>query len=155
VWPMLFGTVTVALAWVALARLILIPSGWHAPVLWPAALLAAILACMQALFWIPLGLPYLRVALVLVFLPGLLGPGVRAGSLGFTELGVSGIFMAPIVASGSLSVFGVPRPRRGDELQWRWRPARSRAASSASHEPSRPFASPAQAQLWLEGRRNG
>src|SRR4051812_31271860 len=46
-WPMLYGTMTIALAWSAIARLILIPNGMPAPVGWLAAMFAALLACVQ------------------------------------------------------------------------------------------------------------
>src|SRR5437762_10936040 len=76
-WPMLYGAATVALAWMAFARLILIPNGMQAPVGWLAAMFAALLACVQALSWSPVGLPYLRPILGLL----LFGPLVALGEM--------------------------------------------------------------------------
>src|SRR5689334_6135331 len=48
-WPMLIGTASVAIVWVAGAGLILVPRGIHAPIWWPAAMMASTLACLQAI----------------------------------------------------------------------------------------------------------
>src|SRR5213079_2644353 len=59
-WPMLYGTVAMAILWLAARLLAVWPSGIAIPVIWPALLAAALLAWTQALMWMPYGLPGLR-----------------------------------------------------------------------------------------------
>ena len=42
-WPMLYGTVAIALAWLAAAKFLIRPAGLDVPLWWPAALLAGCL----------------------------------------------------------------------------------------------------------------
>ena len=48
-WPILFCSAIFATTWFLLAGLILIPAGFHPPILWPAAVLATGTAWIQAL----------------------------------------------------------------------------------------------------------
>jgi hypothetical protein len=179
-WPMLYGTTAIALAWIGLACFILSPLGMHAPVGWPAAMFAALLACMQALFWCPIGLPYLRVSLALVALPVLASVGLIGWQSGVSPTTLTAGFLGLIPPACLAAIAGLSTARRGDSPEWRWLPsgalsslgsrlsARQRqglAARQSGMHPSLPraerretrdvFSSPAQAQLWLEWRRNG
>jgi len=53
-WPMLYGTLTMAGLWVAVALVALWPSGVPAPLIWPALFAAAFVAWLQAFAWMPL-----------------------------------------------------------------------------------------------------
>ena len=69
-WPMLYGVVSQVVLWELLAGLVLIPGGFHAPLVWPAVILAAVTVWVQALAWSPFPSPYARVpALVLAMCP--------------------------------------------------------------------------------------
>ena len=57
-WPMLFGSATHSGLWILVAMLILIPGGLPAPIVWPAALLAACTAWVQAIGWSPFPSPF-------------------------------------------------------------------------------------------------
>lgn len=217
-WPMLSGTGAVALGWIVLARLILSPVGVVVPTGWPAVMIAALLAALQALFWSPLGLPYLRVALALTIMPGLLAVGYWGGVLHGTSPEALTAFYLCLISSAYLAaVFGLTRARHGGSdrahvslarhlvakypasetesvksermirnpghreetvpdflVSWiphrrlpfpfraegsLWDISRSRdektdAAAQGSCR-SRPFASPARAQLWFEWRSSG
>src|SRR2546429_5926666 len=56
-WPMLYGTASMAILWLAARLFAVWPSGIAIPLIWPALLAAALLAWTQALTWMPYGLP--------------------------------------------------------------------------------------------------
>lgn len=159
-WPMLAGSVTIALAWIALARLILIPNGMLVPVGWMAAMLAALLAWLQVLCWCPMGLPYLRLIFALLLLPLLVALGVIGALNRISPAVLTSAYAGLIPIAYCAAVAGLARARRGDGPEWRF-PRFSRAVPSGFDPAAprarrqRPFASPAHAQLWLEWRRNG
>jgi hypothetical protein len=154
-WPMIYGTVAVALAWVVLAYFVFRRSGLDVPVWGPALAGAALLAWFQAVVWSPFGLPWLRVAVVV----GLLN-AFGALPLVFREYGPSEpvilmVFAGLIAAAYGVAYAGVASARRGDVPDWWWLPRLvSRVLERRSWRP-RSFASPARAQLWLEWRRSG
>jgi hypothetical protein len=151
-WPMLYGMVIIAAAWVAFARLVLQPNGMHVPLAWPAAMFAAGLACLQALTWSPMGLPYLRIILALLLLSTLATIGVVGSLNGVLPAHLIGGYGGVIALAGPAAVAGLSRARRGDTPEWHWW---RRSASGAAAPLRRPFRSPAEAQLWFEWRRNG
>jgi hypothetical protein len=151
-WPMLYGTVTIAAGWMAFARLVLHPNGMLLPVDWPAAMFAAGLACLQALTWSPVGLPYLRLILALLLLPALAALGIAGSVNGVSPSVVIAGYCGVIVLAAAAAVAGLWRARRGAAPEWHWWP---RASSRSDARLPCPFTSPAQAQLWFEWRRNG
>jgi hypothetical protein len=166
-WPMLTGCATVALAWIAFARWILIPNGMSVPVGWMAAMLAALLAWLQALCWSSVGLPYLRLILGLVLLPLLPALGDVATLNGVSPAALTSLYIALIPVAYGAATAGVARARCGDSPEWgsrasmalaTWSSPGLRGASASRHANARwtrPFATPAHAQFWLEWRRNG
>src|ERR1051326_1318419 len=62
-WPMLFGSIVMALLWLATRVLAFWPKGAEVPMLWPALLAASLLAWTQALTWMPYPWPGMRVIL--------------------------------------------------------------------------------------------
>ena len=52
-WPMASGCLTVAVVWLINACLVFRAAGIAAPLWWPAATLATLLAAFQALSWTP------------------------------------------------------------------------------------------------------
>src|SRR5260370_22351917 len=62
-WPMLYGTVTTAGLWVAVALVALRPSGVPAPLIWPALFAAAFVPLLQGFALGPFGPPRLRLRL--------------------------------------------------------------------------------------------
>jgi hypothetical protein len=159
-WPMLHGALAAALCWILPAALILRPLGLPVPLDWPAALLAALLACLQALLWTPFGLPYLRVVVTLVLIPTLstLAVNAAAGSVSPTVLTVACLGLTGIAYVAAVA--GLARARRGETPAWEWpaRPSRSplhRRASSVERRASSAFATALSAQLWYEWRSGG
>jgi hypothetical protein len=161
-WPMLFAAVIHGGLWILLATLVFIPAGFAAPRVWPAALIAAGTAWMQAISWTPFPTPYLRVPALAIAMTPLICLGAWAGL--FLEQDA----VAAVVATGSVvwgilayvfAVRGLSRARRGDDgnssfVIERLLRALSGRIGSAERSQRRPFRSPAAAQLWHEWRRN-
>jgi len=154
-WPMFYGTATMAATWLLAAEFLLRPRGIVAPLCRPALALSAGLAWFQALFWLPMGLPWIRplvavvLTSVLVILPGTYASGNVSEPLILAWLAVQ------LPVAYCVAVVGVSRSRRGDTPDWRWRAGRMRGLSGRSPRRRKPFASPAKAQCWLEWRRYG
>ncbi|MCW3052246.1 MAG: hypothetical protein JWN14_1416 [Chthonomonadales bacterium] len=149
-WPMLACIGTVVLSWLALGHLILHPLGLALPLWWPALILAGLVACIQAVYWLPLGIPYLRLILLLTIILLVVGAGVR-GSVLLAPGALAALFLVIIAIAYRIAVYGVARTRRGDTLEWTLPQQRTDSALRVQ----KPFRSPQQAELWYEWRRNG
>jgi len=154
-WPMLYGSVTMAILWFATRPLALWPSGFPIPVIWPALLAASLLAWTQALVWMPYALPGLRVIVTVLWLATIdavvmLALHFKAGEPVMLAL------LAPHVPLAYLTArFAVGRARRGDVPDWRAILDRlGRVADVLPHRRER-FPSPRSAQVWFEWRRHG
>jgi len=149
-WPMLSCIGTIVLCWLALAHLILHPLGLALPLWWPALILAGLVAGIQAVYWLPLGLPYLRLFLILAVIFLVVGTGIRGATL-LSPVALTMLFLLMIAGAYGIAVSGVARARRGDTPEWILRSERTDSALP----PRKPFTSPQQAQHWYEWSRNG
>ena len=152
-WPLLSGTAAAALAWLLCAGFVLRPCGADVPLVWPALLLAATLAWLQAILWSPFPLPLIRLPVAVVVPIGLVVFGTVGSTHGLREPVLAAVFAALLPPAYLAAWAGVSRARHGDTPEWALRPATGRAAARAPARP--PFASPAQAQLWCEWRLHG
>lgn len=161
-WPMLYGTLAMAILWLATRLFALWPQGLHVPVVWPALLAAALLAWAQALTWMPYGLPGLRVIVTMLWLAVIDTIVLLAIHFDVSEtVMVAGL--TPLVPLAYLVArFAVARARRGDVPDWRGQIGGrigsliARLGQVATVRPRRGhFASPARAQAWFEWRRHG
>jgi hypothetical protein len=158
-WPMAYGAAATSLLWLVVACFILRPwvnmLGGEVPLWWPAMLAMATLAWIQALLWLPFGLPWLRVLLMVFLVAGLYALAEYSVIGGASEALLVGLFAIPLLVAWTFGYVGVRLGRRGDAPNWeglfapfhwlaRWRPHRRR-----------PFASTAWAQTWFEWRRTG
>ncbi len=158
-WPIAYGAAAASLLWLVVAWFILRPwvssLGGEVPLWWPAMLAMAALAWVQALLWLPFGLPWLRVLLMVFLLPGLIALAEYSVMGGASEAFLVGLFAVPLVVGWTIGYVGVRLGRHGDAPNWEglfepfcrlasWRPYRRR-----------PFASTAWAQTWFEWRRTG
>ncbi|HSQ58694.1 MAG TPA: hypothetical protein VLM40_23435 [Gemmata sp.] len=166
-WPMVQGMVVAVALWLAWDRLVLRPSGIETPAWWPA-MLAALVACGQALLWLPFGLPWLRLLVGGVVVSALVRTSAIydaiAPSLGIPAEWVSnpeqrnivlGGFAAALIPIAFLVAWaGVGWARRGDTPDWlrTWRPLWP-SAKPLRERP--PFASALRAQVWYESRLRG
>jgi hypothetical protein len=153
-WPMLYGTVAMAILWLAARLCAVWPSGIEIPLIWPALLAAALLAWTQALTWMPYGLPGIRLIVAALCLAALdtvvlLAIHFKAGEPRMVAILAPQVPLAYLVAR-----FAVARARRGEVPDWRGlfaRPARTAVLSRGRDH----FASPARAQAWFEWRQHG
>ncbi|HEX2475781.1 MAG TPA: hypothetical protein VHK01_13605 [Lacipirellulaceae bacterium] len=161
-WPMLFGAATHASLWILVATLVFIPAGFAAPVAWPAALIAAGTAWVQAIGWMPFPTPYARVPALALAMTPLICFGAWCG-LFLERSDVSSVVVAGSVIWGMVAyafgVRGLARARRGDDGNMNFVIERLRRVLASSIPETRlvarrPFRSPATAQLWHEWRRN-
>ena len=153
-WPMLYGTIAVALLWAATRAFVLWPSGVAVPVIWPTIAAAALLAWTQALTWMPYGLPGVRVILAVLWL-GTIQSIVLLGLRYDTSESLMLAIIAPQIPLAYLTArLAVALARRGVVPDWRgaftWM-ARLAPVRTARGQ----FATPARAQAWLEWRRHG
>ncbi len=158
-WPMIYGTVAIALAWLTVASLVLRPGGMNVPLWWPAVLLAAALAWLQAMMWRPFGLPGLRIVVVVVAVVVAAGVLIVVLAPRWTvhlpEMVVSLLLVSTIPPAYLVAVAGVSRARRGDQPDWQRLASLGRNIAGWFSIRGRAFASPLQAQVWFEWRRNG
>ena len=148
---MLYGTVTVALAWLLFASVVLVPLGQSAFLWWPAACLAALVAMLQAVAWHPVPLPYLRTLLVIALLPLTILLGALSQLAGWSNGVVCALYLAIIAMSGLIALRGLTLARSGLQTEKAWLPERRQTANHTL----RTFSTPLQAQVWLEWKRNG
>jgi hypothetical protein len=154
-WPMMFGMASVSLLYIAVASLIFVPRGIHAPLWWPAAMLASTVACLQAIMWSPIALPYLRAVLAVILLPSAIILVTAAFEQGVSEPVLVMVYLCtlPISIAGALS--GLSRARKGQSAEWSWIPERRIEETTPVSRRVRSFKSPEAAQLWMEWKRNG
>ena len=150
---MLLGSGALVSAWDAFAAVALAPRFGPVAVVPPALGLLALFACLQVAVWLPLPLPFLRSLLVVVCIGGLSAWGATA----LDDLVPPWVVGAGYAAVGAAAFLGaargLARARRGEAVEWSLA-VRSRPAD-AEAPPRRPFRSPMEAQVWIEGRRNG
>lgn len=154
--PMVFGSAAMSVLWLMLAKIVVDPMlittpGIHAP-LWPALLLAAEVAWLQAVLWTPFWIPFVRVLVSLALLGGLATFGILARFHNVPVAAVAGSYLVAIVAAYPVAVAGLSCARRGDGARAPWLNSNARPASAARTRG--PFPSPMAAQVWLEVRRN-
>jgi len=154
-WPMLYGTAAMAILWLATRLFALWPSGIQVPSVWPALLMASLLAWTQALTWMPYGLPGLRVIVAMLWLATIDAVVLLAIHFNISEP-VMVAFLAPQVPLAYfVARFAVARARRGDVPDWRDTFARLGQITDVLPRRRRNFRSPARAQTWFEFRRHG
>src|SRR5205809_5865003 len=153
-WPMLYGTVAMAILWLAARLLAVWPSGIAIPVIWPALLAAALLAWTQALMWMPYGLPGLRAIVAVPWLATLDAVALLAIHYQVREP-MMVAFLAPQLPLAYVTACAaVGRARRGEVPDWRGMFARPGGNAVLTRRRDH-FPSPARAQAWFEWRRHG
>jgi hypothetical protein len=154
-WPMLYGTVAMAILWLATRLLCVWPSEFGVPMIWPGLLAASLLAWTQALTWMPYPLPGLRVIVTVLWLVVIDAIVMVALEYKAPEPVMLAI-LAPHVPLAHLAArYAVARGRRGDVPDWRGLlPGLARIRDVVARRRDH-FASPARAHMWFEWRRHG
>ncbi len=154
-WPMLYGTVTMAGLWVAVALVALWPSGVPAPLIWPALFAAAFVAWLQAFAWMPYGLPGLRMIVAVLWLTTIDAVVFTAMELQVRE-SLMILILAPLVPLAYLAaLYAVGRARCGETPDWRGVFARLGRIADVLPRRRGWFPSAARAQTWFEWRQHG
>ncbi len=160
--PMVVGSFVVVAIWLAIAWLILQPTGVVAPVWWPAAALVLFLTAFQAISWTPFAQAWMSLVATLAVTAGgfaLFLAAMLAGMVDFSFSRDSGwlasAFLAFVPVAYRAALSGMAMKRRGDAYDWKqWDLWMARLA--AWRKPSeRPFASASAAQVWFECRSIG
>jgi hypothetical protein len=156
-WPMLQGIAVAVLLWLGWSELVLVPSGVETPRWW-IAMLAAIVAVSQALVWLPFGVPYLRLLVMIATLAALVrAPAILAlAGERFAEPETQATILTAVTGglipiSYLVAYVGVCWARRGDSPVW-FRRSNSVPAGTPQR---RPFGSAMGAQVWYEWRARG
>src|ERR1041385_328408 len=153
-WPMLYGTVAVAILWLVTALFVRWPWGIELPLVWPALLAAAFLAWTQALMWMPYGLPGMRAIVAVTWLGALDAVALLAIHYRVREA-VMAAFLAPQLPLAYFAArAAVARARRGDVPDWRGMFVRAGTDSIITRRRKH-FPSAERAQAWFEWRRHG
>lgn len=154
-WPMLYGTVTLAVLLLAATRFAPWPSGLELPLIWPALFVAAALAWTQALMWMPYGLPGLRVVVAVLWLTALNVPIIIAINRQISESLMVAALAPQIPLAFLCARFAVARARRGEVPDWRQSFAGLKQIAAILPRRRTPFASAVHAQRWFEWRLHG
>jgi hypothetical protein len=154
-WPMLYGSATMVILWLATRFLAVWPSGFDIPVIWPALAAVSLLAWTQALTWMPYGLPGLRVIVAVLWLGVMDCIVLLALQYKAPEPVMLAILAPQIPVAYVAARIAVARARRSDVPDWRG--VFARPVPTADVPPNRRdhFPSPERAQMWFEWRRHG
>ena len=154
-WPMLYGTVAIALTWLAVASLVLRPAGVDVALWWPAVFLASCLVWVQTLSWRPFALPGLRLVAAIVPIGVLVAIFGLCLMAHLPEPVIAMLLGCTIPPAYVVAVAGVARARRGDQPEWQWLDSCVRKIAEWFSLRGRGFASWSCAQVWFEWRRGG
>ncbi|PYO09957.1 MAG: hypothetical protein DMD30_04450 [Gemmatimonadetes bacterium] len=154
-WPMLYGTASMVVLWLATRMFALWPSGIPVPSIWPALMAASLLAWTQALTWMPYPLPGLRIVVAVLWLGTIDTIALVAVHFNAHESLMLGILAPQIPLAYVVARFAVARARRGDVPDWRGAFAALAQIAQVGWHRREHFESAASAQTWFEWRRYG
>jgi len=156
--PMVYGSLTAGLLWLVIAFLVYWPLGFRPPLALPALGLAAFMAWVQAIAWLPLAKGWLRELVILAILFAL--TSLPIGLLVTVENSrnlITMLLAGYILAAFALGYAAIACNRCGAvwPLWPTWRRMAGRATRAKTIHARRPFKSPAQAQFWYEWSCHG
>jgi hypothetical protein len=152
-WPMLYGSLAMAILWLATRLFGLWPSGVVVPWLWPFLLGPTLLAWTQALTWMPYPVSGLRVILTVLWLAVIDAIIMIALETKASEPVMLAILAPQVPLAYLVARFAVARARRGEVPDW------LRMLTRLGRVARRPrrghFSSAQSAQFWFEWRQYG
>jgi len=156
-WPMLYGSVAMALLWFGTRLFAIWPAELDLPVIWPGLLAPAFLAWLQALTWMPYPLRGLRLFVAMGWLVCLDAIVIIALELKTPEPVMVALLAPHIPIAYLVARFAVIRARCGDVPDWRGLVQRrlQPASKARASAPRKHFQSASRAQAWFEWRRYG
>jgi len=163
-WQMLLPAVTIVLLYLVSVCCVRISLGITWPLLGPMLLLAAAVACTQAVFWSMVGFHVLRFGTCLLVLAelqcwqfsryGAIEGYPNTSCLNEMWIGITFVELLTMVsclgAAYIVAVIGVSRDRRGDCVGWPGFWGRLDCVRDLLPGRQKPFNSPAAAQFWRE-----
>jgi len=154
-WPMFYGSIAMAILWIAFRFLGVWPSDAYLPVIWPMFLGASLLAWTQALTWMSYPLPGLRVIVTVLWLASIDAIVMLALHFKASEAVMLAIVVPHVPLAFLVARFAVARARRGDVPDWSRPFARVRSIADFVTRRNDDFRSAARAQMWFEWRLHG
>ncbi|HJQ09575.1 MAG TPA: hypothetical protein VJ840_00960 [Gemmatimonadaceae bacterium] len=153
--PMLYGTMTMVVLWLATRVFALWPTGIVVPLVWPGFLLAVLLAWTQALTWTAYPLTGLRIIFAVLCLGTIDVIGLLALHFHAREWVMVAILAPQIPLAFYAARSAVARARCGDVPDWSGALLWLTNVADMLSRRRRQFATPASAQAWFEWRRHG
>ena len=151
-WPMLFGASAAAALWIVMALFMRVAGAeYQLPLAWPALLSGLYIAWMQALTWMPYGVPGIRVVIAVLWLFVVDAIVITAFEKQVPNATMLAILAPQLPIAYAVAWLAVARARRGVVPDWTI-PLRS--AREVLHR-RQSFRSAAHAQFWFEWRRTG
>lgn len=158
-WHMAYGAAAAVLVWLVPAWFIFRPwlAAWDAnvPLWWPAALSVAVQAWFQAVLWLPVGLPGIRILLLAAVVPAEVAVAEWCVMGGVSEAILVSVLAGAAGGGWLVGYAGISKGRRGEEPNWDWTVRWLRFLAFWRSGRREPFASAAGAQVWFEWRRTG
>ena len=153
--PMLYGAMAMIGLWLVTRPLALWPARIAIPWVWPALLLASLLAWTQALTWMAYPLTGLRIIAAVLVLGTIDALALLALHFNVREAVMIAILAPQIPLAYVVARFAVAGARRGDVPDWRSAPGRLTQVADVQSRRREQFTTPAGAQAWFEWRRHG
>jgi hypothetical protein len=154
-WPMLQATAVTSAVWGAWNVTVLWPTGLDVPLLWPALVVAAVMAWLQAVSWFPHPLPLVRIV-TLVLAVGMIALipicGINSERAPIVWMPLLAAF---VPAAYAVALVGVAKARHGDTPEWTWPQRLWKAVRDRLPRRRTGFESALQAQAWFEWRVRG
>ncbi len=158
IWPMVYGSLTAALSWIATALLVFWPLGFRLPLVLPALAFAALMAWLQVVSWLPWANRSLRELLTMAILIPLAAiPIWLLTTVEGSRPLIGLLLVAYMAAAVAVGYAAVASSRRGEV--WPLWPsvhgmaARGNRVKSVPALP--PFGAASQAQFWYEWKCHG
>src|SRR5436190_9330072 len=144
-WPMLYATTSAITVWLIFAGFMrIVGATIQFPWTWPALMLAGYFVWMQALMWMPYGLPGLRVIVAVIWLFSFDATVVAAFTIHVSRILLVALLVLQLPLAFLAARFAIARARRGDVPDWRPAFVRPSITGQRATRIRAPFTSPSR-----------